>query len=175
MSHAQRHPLCDDEQTFLEDTGVALRDAFLSFEVEPVASASLAQVYGARLLDGRQVAVKIQQRPVARFLSVDLWTIENYYALLSYLLPGLRLAWLAEETRRHMTEELDFVAERGNAAQVGSFLPPATRSPNARGASRILAHTGGRLARARVPALPAAHPRDAPAAVWAARADHGLG
>jgi aarF domain-containing kinase len=122
MSHAQRHPLADDERTFQEDTGAALRDAFAEYDTQPVASASLAQVYRARLHDGRAVAVKIQQRPVARFLAVDLATIEGFYALLAALIPGLRLGWLAEETRRHMQEELDFVAEAANARRVAALL-----------------------------------------------------
>lgn len=122
MSHAQRHPLADDERTFEEDTRVALRDAFAEFEPQPVASASLAQVYRARMRDGRAVAVKIQQRPVARFLAVDLATIEAFYAMLAALIPGLRLGWLAEETRRHMQEELDFRAEAENAKRVSALL-----------------------------------------------------
>ena len=124
MSHAQRHPLADDEQTFLEDTGLLLASAFEHFDPEPVASASLAQVYRARTREGRAVAVKIQQRPVARFLQVDLLTIELYYALLARLIPGLRLGWLAEETQRHMAEELDFVAEAENARTVQRLLAP---------------------------------------------------
>ncbi len=124
MSHAQRHPLSDDAQTFVEDTGVPLADAFAEFDPEPVASASLAQVYRARLRDGRAVAVKVQQRPVARFLAVDLATIEAYYGLLAALIPGLRLGWLAAETRRHMTEELDFRAEAANAQRAASLLAP---------------------------------------------------
>jgi aarF domain-containing kinase len=122
MSHAQRHPLSDDARTFEEDTGRALSDAFAEFDPEPVASASLAQVYRARTHDGREVAVKIQQRPVARFLAVDLATIEAYYGLLAQLIPGLRLGWLAAETRRHMTEELDFRAEASNAATAAALL-----------------------------------------------------
>ena len=57
-----------DDLTFLEDTGVRMEDAFASFDPEPVASASLASVYRAVRADGSAVAVKIQQRSVARFL-----------------------------------------------------------------------------------------------------------
>ena len=110
MSHAQRHPLADDERTFQEDTGAALRDAFAEYDTQPVASASLAQVYRAKLAsNGQEVAV-------------DLATIEGFYALLAALIPGLRLGWLAEETRRHMQEELDFVAEAANARRVAALL-----------------------------------------------------
>jgi len=98
------------------------RDVFLEFDEKPIASASLAQVYKAKTKMGEDVAVKIQQRPVARFLWVDLATIETYYAVLGYLIPGLRFAWLAKETRRHMTEELDFRLEAKNCKDMGRLL-----------------------------------------------------
>jgi len=126
MSHAKRSvpTFADDCRTFQEDTGQSVEKAFASFEHTPVASASMAQVYRAALPDGSPVAVKIQHRVVARFLAVDLWTIEIYYDLLARLIPGLRLRWLAVETRRHMTEELDFVAEVQNASRAATLLLP---------------------------------------------------
>jgi aarF domain-containing kinase len=119
-----------DLQTFREDTGLRMVDAFQSFDPEPVASASLASVYRATLPDSTPVAVKIQARTVARFLQVDLWTIELYYDLLACLIPGLRLGWLAAETRRHMNEELDFVQERRNSEEAAEQL--ATEFPRSR-------------------------------------------
>lgn len=53
---------------------------------------------------------------------VDLLTIEAYYDLLETLIKGLKLRWLADETRRHMTEELDFVAEAENARRARGLL-----------------------------------------------------
>ena len=126
MSEAKREPNClaADSRTFVEDTGLDLASAFASFGEVPVATASLANVYAATLSDGTRLAVKIQQRTVARFLAVDLWTIERFYSLMSWLIPGLRLGWLADETRRHMQEELDFVAERENAREAAAMLAP---------------------------------------------------
>ena len=122
MDDAGARPFDEDERTFREDFGVSIDDAFAEFDRTPVASASLAQVYRATTLAGERVAVKIQQRPVARFLKGDLATIELYYSLLSALIPGLRFQWLADETRRHMAEELDFTAEAANAAKASRLL-----------------------------------------------------
>ena len=122
MDQAAPRPFDEDRITFEEDVGVKIEEAFASVDPVPVASASLAQVYKARTHDGRDVAVKIQQRPVARFLWVDLATMEAYYWMLSALIPGLRFAWLAKETRRHMGEELDFREEARNADRCRAML-----------------------------------------------------
>ena len=113
----------EDAKTFEEEFGgVTIDEAFAEFHRVPIASASLAQVYRAKTFAGEEVAVKIQQRPVARYLKGDLATIEMFYSLLSALIPGLRFQWLADETRRHMAEELDFTAEAANAAKAAKIL-----------------------------------------------------
>ena len=122
MDSAGVRPFEEDRATFYEDLGVDIEDAFASIDPTPVASASLAQVYKATTHGGETVAVKIQQRPVARFLAIDLATIDAYYSLLSFLIPGLRFQWLANETRRHMAEELDFREEAKNAERARALM-----------------------------------------------------
>ena len=122
MDDGGRRPFEEDARTFREEVGSSVDECFAEFDKEPIASASLAQVYRAKTLAGEEVAVKIQQRPVARFLESDLWTIEGYYSLMEYLVPGLRFKWLASETRRHMGEELDFTSEAENALRATKML-----------------------------------------------------
>ena len=122
MDDASRRPFEEDRKTFKEETGLDIEEAFVEFDETPFASASLAQVYRAKTYAGEDVAVKIQQRPVAKFLQSDLATIEGYYSIMERLVPGLRFRWLADETRRHMNEELDFTSEAANAVKASRML-----------------------------------------------------
>ncbi len=55
--------------------GAAIEDVFAEFDHQPVAAASLAQVYKARLKDGRDVAVKVVYPDSDRLVKTDLWIL----------------------------------------------------------------------------------------------------
>ena len=76
----------DVEQVIREDFGKSPEEVFgISFDGDPDrgvmeksarASASIAQVHWARLEDGREVAIKIQKREIARQTGWDLWSFK---------------------------------------------------------------------------------------------------
>ena len=57
---APRVPFAKLRKLVENDLGERLGDVFSDFEEDAVAAASIGQVYRARLLDGRDVAVKVQ-------------------------------------------------------------------------------------------------------------------
>ena len=94
---------------------------FWSFEREPVASASIAQVHLAKLADGREVAVKVLRPRVEAAVARDLMLLETAAVLVERLWPdGRRLKprEVVGEFARHLDEELDLMREAANASQL---------------------------------------------------------
>jgi ubiquinone biosynthesis protein len=100
--------------------GRSIEQVFATFEREPVASASIAQVHLATLKDGREVAVKVLRPGVEGAILKDLALLETAAALLSLSAEGRRLKprEVVAEFARHLDEELDLMREAANASQL---------------------------------------------------------
>ena len=101
--------------------GRPIGEIFRSFEREPVASASIAQVHLAVLNDGREVAVKILRPRVELEIARDLVLLETAAWLVERLwIDGRRLKpkEVVAEFARHLQEELDLMREAANASQL---------------------------------------------------------
>jgi serine/threonine protein kinase len=98
-----------------EDLEEPLDEVFESFEEEPIAAASIGQVYRARLReDGREVAVKVQYPGVASAVRADLQNLDMIMRVLKRMTPGLDVKAIAEEIRERIVEELDYELEAQN-------------------------------------------------------------
>jgi predicted unusual protein kinase regulating ubiquinone biosynthesis (AarF/ABC1/UbiB family) len=98
---------------------------FREIDPVPLASASVAQVHTATLLDGTPVVLKVQKPGVDQSLQADLAFIYSAGKLLEFLNPELEklsLAGVAEDIRASMLDELDFVKESRNVMEFRTFL-----------------------------------------------------
>ena len=91
-----------------------IEELFESFDEEPIAAASIGQVYRARLHDGRDVAVKVQYPGVAQAVRADMQNLGLILRLLKRMAPGLDVKGLSEEVRLRISEELDYELEVQN-------------------------------------------------------------
>ena len=102
-----------------EQLGKPLDALFSSFEHEPIASASLAQVHRARLLDGQEVAVKVQYPGLEDLVGLDLKNVRRACRIYEYFDPQpIALLPLLQEITDHLEMELDFRREADNADRV---------------------------------------------------------
>jgi predicted unusual protein kinase regulating ubiquinone biosynthesis (AarF/ABC1/UbiB family) len=91
-----------------------LDELFAQFDTDPIAAASIGQVYRATLHDGRVVAVKVQYPGVAEAVRADLKNLGMIMRLFSRMAPGLDVQALAQEIRLRIDEELDYELEASN-------------------------------------------------------------
>ena len=109
----------------------SLDELFSDFEEEPLGCASIAQVHGATLLDGRRVAVKVQ-RPGARpLLLADLANLKRFSKLLADALP-VDYYVVFSELGEVLEAELDFLQEAQAMEKLGAavaFAPDGSETP----------------------------------------------
>lgn len=104
------------------ELGQRTESAFAEFEWEPLAAAPIGQVHGARLHDGREVAVKIQYPGVADAINADLKNNEllaTFLGLMFGLSPrkiSFDIRGAGREMSARITEELDYRLEASNQA-----------------------------------------------------------
>ncbi|KAI5303267.1 hypothetical protein KEM56_007733 [Ascosphaera pollenicola] len=93
------------------------------------ASASVAQVHWARLADGREVAIKIQKREIAKQVKWDLWAFKvvTYIYSKVFNIPFYSLIPFVAE---RLYLETDFVNEANNAEKMADFLTADSRLRN---------------------------------------------
>src|SRR5438445_7405445 len=91
-----------------------LAEVFQEFDEEPIAAASIGQVYRAVLADGRRVAVKVQYPGVAAAVRADMQNLGLILRLAKRIAPGMDPKAIGEEIRDRIEEELDYELEAAN-------------------------------------------------------------
>jgi predicted unusual protein kinase regulating ubiquinone biosynthesis (AarF/ABC1/UbiB family) len=104
----------DMSKVIEQELGEPLTGVFDEFDTNPIAAASIGQVYRARLHDGRQVAVKVQYPGVAAAVRADMQNLGLILRLAKRIAPGMDPKAIGEEIRSRIGEELDYELEAQN-------------------------------------------------------------
>jgi predicted unusual protein kinase regulating ubiquinone biosynthesis (AarF/ABC1/UbiB family) len=101
-----------------KELGRKISEVYAEFELEPVAAASLGQVYRARLHTGHEVAVKVQRPNLEGTISGDIEILQKV-AKFAERFPQLNenADWsgMLREFNQTIHEEMDYAAEGRNA------------------------------------------------------------
>ncbi len=92
---------------------------------EPVAAASLGQVYKAELHSGEVVAIKVQRPNLLPILTLDLFVLRTFADLFGDLLPlnlGNSLSAVIDEFGIKLFEEIDYINEGKNAERFAEYF-----------------------------------------------------
>lgn len=135
------------------EIGARLSKAFIEFDPQPLAAASLGQVHRAVLRSGQPVVVKVQRPEARETVSEDLDTLSELAALLdAHTEFGRRygLTEIVEELRKSLLRELDYRLEamnlrlmRGQLAEFEHILVPAPVEDYSSGRVLTMEHVSG--------------------------------
>lgn len=101
------------------ELGQTLQQAYAEIDAEPIAAASLGQVYRARLHSGKEVAVKVQRPNLEAILSFDIAVLYRMVQVTNRFFPHANenADWEGMLREFYVTifEEIDYIKEGRNA------------------------------------------------------------
>ncbi len=101
-----------------KELGRKINEVYQEFDIEPVAAASLGQVYRAKLFTGEEVAVKVQRPNLAGIIKGDieiLRKVTKFAERFPSLNENADWAGMLREFDETIHEEMDYAAEGKNA------------------------------------------------------------
>jgi len=119
--HALPSPYEAVRAQLVEDLGGPPEEVFAAFDPQPLAAASLAQVYRARLHEGAEVVVKVRRPGIRPVVEADLRLLLRLAQLVETESPALRAfrpQAIVREFTRSLRRELDFASEARNGRRM---------------------------------------------------------
>ncbi|NMG19048.1 ABC1 kinase family protein [Brasilonema bromeliae] len=100
-----------------EELGLPPEEIYLELSSEPIAAASLGQVYKGKLKSGEQVAVKVQRPDLRESITIDLYLLRKLAAWAKKTFKRVRsdLVGILDELGDRIFEEMDYIHEGENA------------------------------------------------------------
>ena len=118
-------PLAEVRALVEDELGARIGTLFGSFDDQPLAAGSVAQVHAATLRDGREVVVKVQRPRIAQTLREDLAILERLAGAADRMTEMGRRYGFAEwihELRHSLANEINFELEADNLRSFAANL-----------------------------------------------------
>lgn len=115
-------------QLIEEELGATPQSLYAELTDNPIAAASLGQVYRGRLHSGEEVAVKVQRPGLAESITLDIFILRGLAFWIQRLIKSIRsdLVAILDEFADRLFDEMDYTQEGKNAerfARLYSYLP----------------------------------------------------
>ncbi|GBE92471.1 ABC-1 domain-containing protein [Nostoc cycadae WK-1] len=100
-----------------EELGAPPEEIYTELSVEPIAAASLGQVYKGKLKTGEEVAVKVQRPDLRERITIDLYILRRIAGWVQHNVKRVRsdLVGILDELGDRIFEEMDYIHEGENA------------------------------------------------------------
>ncbi len=118
-------PYSTVEKIINEEFKGRVNDIFADIEKDPIASASIAQVHGAKLTSGEDVVIKVQRPGIETKLNADLNLLYVSAYIFEKIAPGgarASLTGIVKDFHATIMEEVDFLKEAKNIEEFDDFL-----------------------------------------------------
>ncbi|MBD2534274.1 AarF/ABC1/UbiB kinase family protein [Nostoc flagelliforme FACHB-838] len=104
-------------QFIKEELGAPPEEVYAELSAQPIAAASLGQVYKGKLKTGEEVAVKIQRPDLREGITIDLYILRNLAAWVQKKVKRVKsdLVGILDELGDRIFEEMDYIHEGENA------------------------------------------------------------
>jgi len=104
-------------QFIREELGAAPEEIYAELSPQPVAAASLGQVYKGKLKTGEEVAVKVQRPDLYRRIAIDVYILRNLATWVQARVKRIRsnLVEILDEFSYRIFEEMNYTHEGQNA------------------------------------------------------------
>src|SRR5262249_21242007 len=125
-SSAAPAPMEETRELIEQELGRPVDEVWTDFDWEPIASASVAQVYAATRRDGAAVGGKVERPGIREVVERDRAVLEQVASALerhTTLGLSIRPTELATEFMIGIREELDFTIEANNARSLAAATP----------------------------------------------------
>ncbi|WP_341527643.1 AarF/ABC1/UbiB kinase family protein [Nostoc sp. UHCC 0302] len=104
-------------QFIQEELGALPEEVYAELSPQPIAAASLGQVYKGKLKTGEEVAIKVQRPDLRERITVDLYILRRIAAWVQKNVKRVRsdLVGILDELGERIFEEMDYIHEGENA------------------------------------------------------------
>ncbi|MEJ6609468.1 MAG: AarF/ABC1/UbiB kinase family protein [Paracoccaceae bacterium] len=121
-SEAEPMPPSQLKKVLTQYWGPQWLQQFASFDVRPIAAASIGQVHRAKTKDGRELALKIQYPGIRKSIDSDVDNIAMLIKISGLLPKGLDIASLLDQAKQQLHDEAQYQREGQYLQHFGRLL-----------------------------------------------------